>query len=164
MTVEHALSFKTGGLVHIWYNDVADEWRHLCGTALSPCQVERKPRIFSSVSRRVRNAAGASAPDSSTPTGPQTLHVHLPPLRNGGMPAAMDSGNVAERPYLICVLQTWTLDPTGGRNLQKFWNSMIRRRRISISRTVWKCDINSNHSSSITGNCNSLNLITAQNF
>ena len=54
---------------------------------------------------------------------PQTLHVHLPPLRNGGMPAAMDSGNVAERPYLICVLRTRTLDPTGRRNLQKFWTA-----------------------------------------
>jgi hypothetical protein len=36
MTVEHALSCKTGGLVHIQHDDVADEWRHLCGTALSP--------------------------------------------------------------------------------------------------------------------------------
>ena len=32
---------------------------------------------------------------------PQTLRVHLLPLRNGGMPAAMGSGNVAERPYLM---------------------------------------------------------------
>ncbi len=28
MTVEHALSCKTGGLVHIRHDDVADEWRH----------------------------------------------------------------------------------------------------------------------------------------
>ncbi|KAL7525289.1 hypothetical protein ACHAXR_000939, partial [Thalassiosira sp. AJA248-18] len=33
MTVEHALSCKVGGLVHIRHNDVADEFRHLCGTA-----------------------------------------------------------------------------------------------------------------------------------
>jgi len=46
MTVEHALSCKTGGLVHIRHDDVVDEWRHLCGTALSPCRVEREPRIF----------------------------------------------------------------------------------------------------------------------
>jgi hypothetical protein len=59
---------KTGGLVHFRHDDVADEWRHLCGTALSPCRVEREPRIFSCVSRQVRNASGASAPDSSTPT------------------------------------------------------------------------------------------------
>jgi hypothetical protein len=50
MTVEHALSCKTGGLVHIRHDDVADKWRHLCGTALSPCRVEHKPRIFSCVS------------------------------------------------------------------------------------------------------------------
>ncbi len=68
MTAEHALSCKTGGLVHIPHDDVADEWRHLCGTALSPCRVEREPRIFSCVSQRARNAADASAPDSSTPT------------------------------------------------------------------------------------------------
>jgi hypothetical protein len=68
MTVEHALLCKMGGLVHIWHDDVADEWRHLCGTALSPCRVEREPIIFSCVSRRAQNAAGASAPDSSTST------------------------------------------------------------------------------------------------
>ncbi len=50
MTIKHALSCKTGGLVHIQHDDVADEWQHLCGTALSPGQVECKPRIFSSIS------------------------------------------------------------------------------------------------------------------
>ena len=50
MTVEHALLCKTGGLVHIQHGDVADEWRHLCGTALSSSQVKREPRIFSCVS------------------------------------------------------------------------------------------------------------------
>ncbi len=34
--VKHALSCKVGGLVHIQHDDVVDEWRHLCGTALSP--------------------------------------------------------------------------------------------------------------------------------
>jgi hypothetical protein len=36
MSVEHALSCKVGNLVHIQHDGVADEWRHLCGTALSP--------------------------------------------------------------------------------------------------------------------------------
>jgi hypothetical protein len=36
MSVEHALSCEVGGLVHIQHDDVADEWWHLCGTALSP--------------------------------------------------------------------------------------------------------------------------------
>ncbi len=36
MTVEHTLSCKIGGLIHIRHDDVADEWWHLCGIALSP--------------------------------------------------------------------------------------------------------------------------------
>ena len=52
MTVEQVLSCKMGGLKHIQHDDVVDEWRHLCGTALSPCQVKREPIIFSCVSRR----------------------------------------------------------------------------------------------------------------
>jgi hypothetical protein len=43
MLVEHALLCKVGGLVHIQYDDVAHEWRHLCGTALSPSQVKHEP-------------------------------------------------------------------------------------------------------------------------
>ncbi len=54
MTIEHALSCKTGGLVHIRHNDVADEWRHLCGTALSPGQVECEPRIFPALAGRYK--------------------------------------------------------------------------------------------------------------
>ncbi len=63
MTVEHALLCKKGGLVHIRHDDVADEWRHLCGcgTALSFGRVERKPRIYSSVGRHVREVGDAVA-------------------------------------------------------------------------------------------------------
>jgi hypothetical protein len=43
MTVKHALCCKVGGLVHIRHDDVADEWRHLCGCALSFGRVEREP-------------------------------------------------------------------------------------------------------------------------
>jgi hypothetical protein len=50
MSVKHALSCKVGGLVYIQHDDVADEWWHLCGTALSPSQVKRKPQIFTCVS------------------------------------------------------------------------------------------------------------------
>jgi hypothetical protein len=50
ISIKHTLPCKMGGLVHIQHDDVADEWRHLCGTALSSSRVERKPRIFSSVS------------------------------------------------------------------------------------------------------------------
>ena len=65
MTVEHALA-KNGGLVHIWHDDVADEWRHLCGTVLSFGQVEREPRIFSRVGRLAREAGDTEV---TPPTG-----------------------------------------------------------------------------------------------
>jgi hypothetical protein len=69
MTIEHALLCKMGGLVHIRHDDVADEWRHLWGTALSRGPVKHEPRIFSSVSRWVQVAAGnTTTPPSLTPT------------------------------------------------------------------------------------------------
>ncbi len=67
MLVEHALSCKVGSLVHIRHDDVADEWRHLCGIALSPSQVKREPRIFTCVSQRARVAEGNTTP-------PTTIH------------------------------------------------------------------------------------------
>ena len=54
MTVEHALSCKTGGLVHIRHDDVAGEWSHLCALAFSDGRVEREPKIYSSVGRLAR--------------------------------------------------------------------------------------------------------------
>ena len=62
MTVEHALCCKVGGLVHIRHDDVADEWHHLCGCALSLGRVEREPRIYSSMSRQQRLDASSDAP------------------------------------------------------------------------------------------------------
>ena len=59
MTVEHALSCRVGGLVHIRHDDVADEFRSLCCQAFSPGRVQREPRIHSGVSRRVRVEAAA---------------------------------------------------------------------------------------------------------
>ncbi len=75
MTVEHALLCKVGGLVHIRHDGVADEWRYLCGIALSPSRVEREPRIFTCTSPRARDAVGpATPPPPSTPTeNPPTL-------------------------------------------------------------------------------------------
>ena len=72
MTVEHALCCKVGGLVHIRHDDVADEWHHLCGCALSFGCVEREPRIYSSVSRRQRLDASSNAPgeEEDNPTAP----------------------------------------------------------------------------------------------
>jgi hypothetical protein len=72
MTVEHALCCKVGGLVHIRHDDVADEWRHLCGCALSFGRVESEPRIYSSVSRQQRLDASSDAPsgEEDNPTAP----------------------------------------------------------------------------------------------
>ena len=64
MTVEHALKCKKGGLVSIRHDDVADEWRDLCGKATTPGHVEREPYIFSAQHRRPR-ANGQSATAAS---------------------------------------------------------------------------------------------------
>ncbi|KAL7502374.1 hypothetical protein ACHAXN_001333, partial [Cyclotella atomus] len=45
MTVEHALSCKVGGLVHIRHDDVADEFGHLCELAFSKGRVTHEPLI-----------------------------------------------------------------------------------------------------------------------
>jgi hypothetical protein len=47
MTVEHALSCKVGGLVHIRHDDVADEFGHLSGLAFKPSRVSHEPLINS---------------------------------------------------------------------------------------------------------------------
>jgi hypothetical protein len=73
MTVKHALSCKVGGLVHIRHDNMADEWHHLCGCALSFGLVERKPQIYSSKSRQQSlnassNAASGEEDDPPAPT------------------------------------------------------------------------------------------------
>ena len=60
MTVEHALQCKVGGLVHARHDDVADEFRDMCGTALGFSRVEREPKIFSGVSQRTRTEGGTA--------------------------------------------------------------------------------------------------------
>lgn len=47
MTVDHALSCKAGGLVHVRHDDVADEFGHLCGLAFKPSRVTHEPLINS---------------------------------------------------------------------------------------------------------------------
>ena len=80
MTVEHELCCKVSCLVHIRHDDVVDEWRHLCGCALSFGRVEREPRIYSSVGRQQRLNTSSNTPsgeeddptastDQTPPTG-----------------------------------------------------------------------------------------------
>jgi hypothetical protein len=62
MTVNYALCCKVVGLVHTQHDDVVDDWCHLCGCALSFGCVERKPQIYSSVSRQQRLEASSDTP------------------------------------------------------------------------------------------------------
>jgi hypothetical protein len=53
MSVEHAMSCKVGGLVHIRHDDVAQEFGYLCGLAYKPSRVSYKP-LISRLRRRVQ--------------------------------------------------------------------------------------------------------------
>jgi hypothetical protein len=68
MTVKHALCCKVGGLVHIQHEDVADEWRHLCGCALAFGCVGRKPQIYSCMSHQQRLDTLSDAPSGEEDT------------------------------------------------------------------------------------------------
>ena len=70
-TVDHALSCKKGGLVHVRHEDVASEWRWLASCAFTPSHVEREPSIESSAGRRAREAAEADqGPNPATNRAP----------------------------------------------------------------------------------------------
>ncbi|KAL7503120.1 hypothetical protein ACHAXN_000965, partial [Cyclotella atomus] len=56
MTVEHALSCKVGGLVHIRHDDVAEEFGHLCELAFSKGRVTHEPRINACETRQERRS------------------------------------------------------------------------------------------------------------
>jgi hypothetical protein len=70
MTIEHALCCKISSLVHIQHDDVADEWHHLCGCALTFGRVECKPQIYSCMSRQQRLDTL-----SNTPSGEEDTHT-----------------------------------------------------------------------------------------
>ena len=48
-SVEHGLSCKKGGLVHVRHNDVRDEATALAAHALSPSCVKCEPNIFTTL-------------------------------------------------------------------------------------------------------------------
>ena len=63
MTVEHALSCKVGGLVHIRHDDVADEFGHLSGLAFKPSRVTHEPLIQSGAVCETRESVEAQLQD-----------------------------------------------------------------------------------------------------
>ena len=95
LTVEHALQCKKGGLVSIRHEDVAGEWRNLCGLAFTPSAVQREPCIHSSVGRRERAITAAAQQRSPStqqpPMVPNPYNVQTQPQQlqqqaNGNAP------------------------------------------------------------------------------
>ena len=74
MTVEHALSCKVGGLVHICHDDVADEFGHLCALALKPSRVTHEPVI---------NSCGASMEPSNNAAPATSSNAQVQRPRKG---------------------------------------------------------------------------------
>jgi hypothetical protein len=138
MTVEHTLCCKVGGLVHIRHDDVADEWRHLCGCALTFGRVEREPQINSCASHQQMLDALSDAPsrEEDTPTAPPN---QTPPTGKHGDAGAHVSGNVAVLPSLMCISWTPSLIPIGTKITRRYLSNRRRRRRTNIFVRAWKC-------------------------
>jgi hypothetical protein len=119
MLVEHALLCKVGGLVHIRHDDVKDEWRHLCGTALSPVKLNAN---LESLHALVDGQGLQKATVTNPPHHQLLLQTHLQhhpqSPRKGVLQAAMGSGNAAGHAYLICISRTRMPGPTGRKNLE----------------------------------------------
>jgi hypothetical protein len=54
MTVEHTLSDKKGGLVHVCHDDVSEEWHWFSSCAISSSHAEHKPYINTSIGQLMR--------------------------------------------------------------------------------------------------------------
>jgi len=93
MTVEHALSCKKGGLVHIRHDDVASEFANLCRHATSSSRVQREPCIHSSAGRSNREAAAAEQQQNSTPSNSQSQQQ--PSRRNGTQQRQQQQNNTS---------------------------------------------------------------------
>ena len=68
MLVGHALSYKTGDMVHVRYDDVANESEFILESAFPQGAVSHEPYIYG-VNRQCGNA---SAGEGTTPTNPST--------------------------------------------------------------------------------------------
>ena len=83
MTVEHALSCKVGGLVHIRHDDVADEFGHLCALALKPSRVTHEPVINScgGSTESSNNAAPATSSNAQVQRPRKGAQVNLDKIK-----------------------------------------------------------------------------------
>jgi hypothetical protein len=69
MSVEHALSCKVGGLVHIRHDDVAQEFGYLCGLAFKKSRVTYEPLINHSTRGEATTNAGNAQRPGPNPSG-----------------------------------------------------------------------------------------------
>lgn len=74
ITVQHCLSCKVGGLVHIRHDDVASEFGHLCAKALSPGRISYEPliNICRDTTAEAVTAEANQIPATNTNTTPAT--------------------------------------------------------------------------------------------
>jgi hypothetical protein len=138
MTVKHALCCKVGGLVHIQHEDVADEWRHLCGCALTFGCVECKPQLYSCMSCQPRLDALSDAPslEEDTPTAPTD---QTPPTGKRGDAGAHGFWQRGHTASLMCISQTPSLVPIGTKITRRYLCNRRRRRRVNVFVHAWKC-------------------------
>ena len=76
--VEHALTCKKGGLVHIRHDNGADKFAQLCSQAYSHTRVQREPKIHSGTGRRDREVAASESQNSNSTQQPQQQQQQPP--------------------------------------------------------------------------------------
>jgi hypothetical protein len=99
MSVEHALSCKVGGLVHIHHDNVAQEFGHLCGLAYKPSRVSYEPLI----NHRSRGTAEANAGNAQRGgPNPSANNQHATGVEEGEIPTAEDErADPTHSPYVV---------------------------------------------------------------
>jgi hypothetical protein len=97
MSVEHALSCKVGGLVHIRHDNVAQEFGHLCGLAFKPSRVSYEPLI----NHNSRGTAEAAGQTWRGGTDPPANNGGANGVEGGGIPTAEDErADPTHSPYV----------------------------------------------------------------
>ena len=119
MTIENALCCKVGSLVHmVLHGDVVDEWRHLCGFAMTFGRVEHELQIHSCMShqRRLDASSGAPIREEGNPSAPTD---HPSPTGKRGDAGAHDfwqRGRITI--FDVCIMDTQS---------RSYWNKDYRK-------------------------------------